>query len=185
MTASACGSATGAATAPRGAATWSPTPSSRSAGAGTSWAGTSRATTGGRSASTASPSPSLAGRRFAPRELPGGDAAAYVAAGRWEATGRHTAVVTVHLPAEELRRRFGAGWGAVTPIDDATCEFRTGDDDLRWLALRLAMIDAEMEVRDPPELRDRLRDLAARLGRAAGPSEADQAAGAISENSDA
>ena len=112
-------------------------------------------------------SPSLAGRRFGPRELPGGDAAAYVAAGRWETTGRHTAVVTVHLPAEELRRRFGAGWGTVTAIDDATCEFRTGDDDLRWLALRLAMIDAEMEVRDPPELRDRLRDLAGRLGRAA------------------
>ena len=114
--------------------------------------------------------PSLAGRRFGPRDLPGdGDPAAYVAAGRWEATaGRHTAVVTVRLPADDLRRRFGAGWGTVTPIDATTCEFRTGDDDLRWLALRLAMIDAEMEVHGPPELRDRLRDLAGRLSRAAG-----------------
>jgi predicted DNA-binding transcriptional regulator YafY len=117
-------------------------------------------------------SPSLAGRRFGPRDLPGdGDPAAYVAAGRREAAGRHTAVVTVHLPAEELRRRFGAGWGTVTPIDDATCEFRTGDDDLRWLALRLAMIDAEMVVHEPAELRDALRALAGRLGRAAGPGD--------------
>jgi predicted DNA-binding transcriptional regulator YafY len=113
--------------------------------------------------------PSLAGRRFGPRELPGdGDAAAYVAAGRWETTGRHVAVVTVHLPADDLRRRVGAGWGTVTAIDADTCEFRTGDDDVRWLALRLAMIDAEMEVLGPPELRDRLRDLAGRLSRAAG-----------------
>lgn len=113
-------------------------------------------------------SPSLTGRRFGPRDLPGdGDPAAYVAAGRREMPGRHTAVVTVHLPAEELRRRFGAGWGTVTAIDDATCEFRTGDDDLRWLALRVAMVDAEMEVHGPPELRDRLRDLAGRLERAA------------------
>ena len=113
-------------------------------------------------------SPSLAGHRFGPRELPGdGDPAAYVAAGRWGISGRHTAVVTVHLPADELRRRFGAGWGTVTAIDDSTCEFRTGDDDLRWLALRLAMIDAEMEVHEPPELRDHLRGLAGRLQRAA------------------
>ena len=112
-------------------------------------------------------SPSLAGHRFGPRELPGGDAAAYVAAGRWEATGRHIAVVTVHLPADDLKRRFGGAWGTVTAIDDATCEFRTGDDDLRWLALRLAMIDAEMEVREPAELRDHLRGLAGRLERAA------------------
>ncbi len=75
--------------------------------------------------------------------------------------------MTVHVPAEDLRRRFGIWWGTVTAIDDATCEFRTGDDDLRWLALRLAMIDAEMEVREPPELRDRLRALAGRLERAA------------------
>jgi predicted DNA-binding transcriptional regulator YafY len=116
-------------------------------------------------------SPSLAGRRFRARDLPGdGDAAAFVAAGRWEHAGRHTAVVTVRLPADELRRRFGAGWGRVTRIDDATCEFRTGDDDLGWLALRLAMIDAEMTVHEPPELRDRLRGLAARLQRAAGPA---------------
>jgi predicted DNA-binding transcriptional regulator YafY len=114
--------------------------------------------------------PSLAGRRFGARELPGGDAAAYVAAGRWEAVSRHTAVVTVHAPAERLRRRVSAGWGTVTEIDDATCEYRTGDDDLGWLALRLAMIGEEMEVHGPPELRDRLRELAARLERAAGPA---------------
>ncbi len=129
-------------------------------------------------------SPSLAGRRFTPREVPGGDAAAYVAAGRRETTGRHTAVVVVRLPAEELRRRFGGGWGVVTPIDAETCEFRTGDDDLRWLALRLAMIDAEMEVREPAELRDHLRGLAARLGRAAAPP-GGQAPGPSAENTDA
>jgi hypothetical protein len=39
------------------------------------------------------------------------------------------------------------------------------DDDLEWLALRIAMLGAEVDVHEPPEL----RVLAARIRRAARP----------------
>ena len=59
-------------------------------------------------------------------------------------------------------------WGAIKPIDAHTSEFRTGDDDLRWLALRIAMLGVDFEVREPTELADHVRALAARFDRAAG-----------------
>ncbi len=46
------------------------------------------------------------------------------------------------------------------------CRFRTGDDDLSWLALRIAMIGVDFEVEEPPELLEQLRTLSARLARA-------------------
>jgi hypothetical protein len=59
-----------------------------------------------------------------------------------------------------------ARWGTVEAIDDATCEYRTGDDDLAWLALRIAMLDVEFEVHEPPELVGHLRALGQRIRRA-------------------
>ena len=46
------------------------------------------------------------------------------------------------------------------------CEYRTGDDDLRWLALRVAMLGVDFEVHEPPELIEHLQALADRLERA-------------------
>ena len=48
-----------------------------------------------------------------------------------------------------------AGLGEVQPLGEGTCEYRTGDDDLQWLAIRIAMAgaDADFEVDGPPELR--------------------------------
>lgn len=112
--------------------------------------------------------PAAAGVRFAPREVPGGDAAAYVAANRYAGAGRHTARITVHAPAEAVRARVPGGGGTVTPLDDGRCELVTGDDDLHWLALRILMLGAEVEVHEPPALREHLRNLGARLLRAAG-----------------
>ena len=74
----------------------------------------------------------------------------------------------MHAPADAVRRRVPGGWGEVTEIDDATCELRTGDDDLGWLAQRIVTLKAEFEVHEPPELRERLGEIAARLRRAAG-----------------
>jgi hypothetical protein len=39
---------------------------------------------------------------------------------------------------------------------------------LRWLALRIAMLDIEFEVQAPPELVEHLEALAGRLARATG-----------------
>ena len=55
----------------------------------------------------------------------------------------------------------------ITPIASKSCEYRTGDDDLRWLALRIAMLGVDFELHEPPELRDQLHALAERLGRGA------------------
>jgi predicted DNA-binding transcriptional regulator YafY len=111
--------------------------------------------------------PSPAGTRFAPREPPGGDAAAYVAARRSSAPYRHQARVTLHAPAGELARRAPYLWGSVEAIDERTCEYRTNDDSLDWLAMRIAMLGVEFEVHEPPALAERLRALAGRFERAA------------------
>ena len=56
----------------------------------------------------------------------------------------------------------------VEAIDDARCELRTSDDSLDWLAVRVAMVGVDFEVHEPPELVERVRELAARLERATG-----------------
>ncbi len=106
-----------------------------------------------------------AGVRFEPRPLPAKDAAAYVAESLRSYPSRYEARVTVHAPAEELRRRRWLG-GTVEPLDDERCEYRTSDDDLDWLATRIAMLGHEFEVHEPPELVQRLRELGERVARA-------------------
>jgi predicted DNA-binding transcriptional regulator YafY len=110
--------------------------------------------------------PAVTGVGFTGRELPAEDAASYVTRSISAAPTRYDARVTVHAPADALRQRLPSGWGTIEPIDDRRCEYRTGDDHLDWLALRVAMLDAELEVHEPPELVERLRALGGRLGRA-------------------
>jgi predicted DNA-binding transcriptional regulator YafY len=106
--------------------------------------------------------PSPLAVRFAPRELPAGDPAAFVEQRFAAMPGRYEARLTLHAPAESVR-----AWGTVVPIDDRTCEYRTSDDDLAWLAIRVAMLGVDFEVHEPPELAEQLRALARRLERAA------------------
>jgi predicted DNA-binding transcriptional regulator YafY len=112
--------------------------------------------------------PASTGVRFSPRTLPAKDAADYVARSMSAWASRFEARVTLYAPAEAVRKRVPSHWGTVEPIDDASCEYRTSDDDLDWLALRIAMLGVEFEVRKPPELRDHLRAMGRRLERAAG-----------------
>jgi predicted DNA-binding transcriptional regulator YafY len=112
--------------------------------------------------------PSPAGARFTPRALPARDAAAFVEQSISSAPNRFEAVVILHAPAREIIGRVPSHWGTIEPIDASTCEYRTGDDDLRWLALRVAMLGVDFELREPPELAGEVRALASRLRRAAG-----------------
>ncbi|NUT54553.1 MAG: WYL domain-containing protein [Thermoleophilia bacterium] len=75
----------------------------------------------------------------------------------------HEARVTVHASAEQVAARLPWLSGAAEPIDAERCEYRTSDDDLRWLALRIAMFGADVEVDGPPELHAQLDALARRL----------------------
>jgi predicted DNA-binding transcriptional regulator YafY len=112
--------------------------------------------------------PSSTGVRFVPRGLPTKDAATYVEQSIRGAPNRFEAVLTLHAAAEEIESRVPAYWGTIEPLDASTCRFRTGDDDLDRLALRVAMLGVDFELHEPPELTQRLRALSSRLGRAAG-----------------
>ena len=145
-----------AATASSAAARSSRTRWSTAAAAGTSSAGTAAATTGAPSASTASPSRAGIGARFAPRKLPGGDAAAFVEQRFSALPSRYEARLTLHAPADTVR--VPAGWGTIEPLDEHTCEYRSGDDNLEWLAMRVAMLGVDFELHEPPELAEALRE---------------------------
>lgn len=109
-----------------------------------------------------------AGVRFVPRKLPAKDGAAYIERSMTEAPHRYEARLTLHAPAAEIQQRVPAHWAAITPIDERTCEYRAGEDNLGWLAMRVAMLGVDFDVHEPPELVEHLRVLAARLERAAG-----------------
>jgi predicted DNA-binding transcriptional regulator YafY len=111
--------------------------------------------------------PATTGVRFTPHRLPAKDAATFVERSITEAPNRFEARVTLHRSAEEMAGRMPVHWGAIVPIDEHTCEYRAGDDDLRWLALRIAMLGVDFEVHEPAELIAELQALSARLARAA------------------
>jgi predicted DNA-binding transcriptional regulator YafY len=110
--------------------------------------------------------PASTGVRFTPRDLPATDAASYVSQSLSAAPNRYEARVTLHAPADTIRKRVPAYWGTIEPLDDERCEYRTGDDDLDWLAVRVAMLGVDFDVHEPPELAEHLLLLARRLERA-------------------
>jgi predicted DNA-binding transcriptional regulator YafY len=113
--------------------------------------------------------PASTGVGFDPRKLPTKDAAAYVERSITAAPSRFEARVTLRVPADEVASKIPSYWGTIEPIDEHTCEYRTGDEHLDWLAVRIAMLGVDFEVQEPPELVDELRTLADRLERAAAP----------------
>jgi predicted DNA-binding transcriptional regulator YafY len=117
--------------------------------------------------------PASTGVRFHARRLPAGDAATFVRETIRAAPTRFEARVTLHASADEMVFRIPAYWGTIEPIDAHTCEYRTGDDDLWWLTLRVAMLGVDLEVHEPPELVDELREMAQRLERATLPRRVD------------
>jgi len=110
--------------------------------------------------------PASTGVRFTPRRLPAKDAAAYVEQSIAGRPNRYEARVTLRAPAGELAGRFPPHSGTVEAIDEHSCEYRTGDDNLSWLALRIAMVGVDFEIHEPPELAEHTRALAERLRRA-------------------
>jgi predicted DNA-binding transcriptional regulator YafY len=110
--------------------------------------------------------PAGAGGRFDERELPdGAEPAEFVARNIAGAPSRYEAVLTVALPAARLREMPWLG-GEVREVGAERSELRVGEDDLDWLAMKVAMVGADFEVHEPPELRDRLAEVGARIERA-------------------
>jgi predicted DNA-binding transcriptional regulator YafY len=108
------------------------------------------------------------GRRFAVRDLPSEDLAAYVARGVSAAAGRYRARVIVHAPAAAIAERLPAAIGPVEAVDDGTCVVNGGADSLEMLAAWLGMLGADFTIQDNPELVAQLRVLAGRYASATG-----------------
>lgn len=109
------------------------------------------------------------GPRFVPREVPGGDVAAYVAgrfhgsdaAGDWPCRGE----VIIDLPAADVSRYAHDGF--VEELDARRCRLVLGSWSWPGLAATLGRFDADIEVVGPTELREAFAHLAHRYARAA------------------
>ncbi len=107
----------------------------------------------------------LAGRRFSPREIPGGDGAAYFAASMAALPREFEADVVVHAPYDDLTRALA--WVDHTLIDsDAdSCTVRMRADKMDRLVMavvRLALC-APVRVVEPRSVADEVDALVARL----------------------
>ncbi|ANZ41120.1 transcriptional regulator [Lentzea guizhouensis] len=109
------------------------------------------------------------GPRFTPREVPGGDVAAFLAARfkgsdtpAWPCRGE----VVLGLPVREVAPF--AGGDTVEEVEPGRTRLLTGSWSWASLAAQLARFDAEVEVVGPPELRAAFAALSARAARAAG-----------------
>jgi len=109
------------------------------------------------------------GPRFAPRDVPGGDVSAFVAArfkgsdtgDRWPCTGE------VVLGLRASRVLPFAGDGSVEDLGDGRCRLRLGSWSWPALAAAFLRFDADLEVVGPPELDRAFAALAERSARAA------------------
>jgi predicted DNA-binding transcriptional regulator YafY len=105
--------------------------------------------------------------RFTPRTPPHTDLATYVAEQLGEVSNAYRAEIVLHAPAAEMRAKVPSQYGTLEEIDEATCLLRTGAPWLGGLAIYVAMIGVDFEVRSPPELRELIGELAERFAAAA------------------
>lgn len=105
------------------------------------------------------------GPRFTPREIPGGDAAAYVARGVAQ-IWPYQAIVELHTPATSDAARDAATYGRIEPIDEHRCRFYFGAENVRGMVFLLGALDVDFRIEDAPELAEHLRQTADRYHRA-------------------
>ncbi len=105
-------------------------------------------------------------RRFPERPPPAEDIAAYVARGVSSARDQYQARVLLNAPMALVQPRVPSWAGTLEPQGEDACILHTGSDWLGGLAVYIANIGVDFRVLDPPELRERVRDLAARFRRA-------------------
>ncbi|HEY1179109.1 MAG TPA: transcriptional regulator, partial [Phytomonospora sp.] len=78
-------------------------------------------------------------------------------------------LVVLRTGIEDARARLPGGTGVLEEIDEDNCLLITGGDALDWLAMRLALLDVPLEVRELPELAAYLRKLGRRMIAAGSP----------------
>ncbi|MGY0485982.1 helix-turn-helix transcriptional regulator [Streptomyces sp. WG-D5] len=113
--------------------------------------------------------PFATGARFAPREVPEGDAAEYVrrSVSSWGGGAAYELDVEFAAPAGTIAQRIPAVVGVPEPLTEERCRLRTtSTDPVHWTAVRLAMTGVDFRVRGPEELVAAVRELSDRLARA-------------------
>ena len=119
--------------------------------------------------------PDHAGRRFARRQLPEDDLAAYVSRGvsmSWP----YRAAVIAHASAETILNRLPQQL-VIELIDETSCRVELSSDTPQVLAAWLGMLGVDFDIENPerhPELVEHLRQAGERYRRAAGVPGKDQ-----------
>ncbi len=108
-----------------------------------------------------------AGPRFARRPPPSDDIATYVSVGITSGVYRYRARVTIEASAATVADRIPPTAGLVEAIDETSCVLTAGSNDLNDLVAYIGLLGFDFQVHEPPELIAHLRDIAARLSRAA------------------
>jgi predicted DNA-binding transcriptional regulator YafY len=106
------------------------------------------------------------GARFRPRKAPDNDFAAYVARSVTYAPYPVQAEIVLHASVEVAAERISPATGTLQAIDERTSVLRMGGHSLDHLAVYLALTGFDFEVREPVELTERIRWLAACFSRA-------------------
>jgi predicted DNA-binding transcriptional regulator YafY len=112
-------------------------------------------------------SPAGTRARFRRREVPGGDAAAFVRQGLSQRDRGQQVVALVHAPAATAEERIGR-WAQVTPLGAGTCRVAMDASEPQWPLFGFGVLGAAFEVEEAPEeLRAMLEDWAGRFTAAA------------------
>jgi predicted DNA-binding transcriptional regulator YafY len=106
------------------------------------------------------------GSTFTAREAP--DAAAYIRRSISASPYRYVARVRFSSPYDVVAQHFSPSSATVQADGADACVVTAGGDDAERIALYLAMVGADFEVLDPPEVADAVSVVAERLRRAAG-----------------
>jgi predicted DNA-binding transcriptional regulator YafY len=106
------------------------------------------------------------GARFTPREIPGGDPAAFVAA-RFARMWPFEAAVLLPLPADHEKLRGMVTYGTIEKIDEGNCRLIIGADTPQSVAFLLSFLEIDFKVESSTELAGALREVADRFQRAA------------------
>ncbi|MPZ88265.1 MAG: WYL domain-containing protein [Nitriliruptorales bacterium] len=121
------------------------------------------------------------GARFRQRDLPGGDAAAFVRDRIASIPMQYQVVVHVRAAAADVEPLVSHA-GTVEAVDDESCRLLMSVDTLDWPALVLGAIGADFDVVQPPELRDYLRATGLLFVRAtAGPADDQPGPGTVDQ----
>jgi predicted DNA-binding transcriptional regulator YafY len=111
-------------------------------------------------------SPALTGARFRPREIPGGDPAAWLRSRMSQLPARYDVSVVFETGADTVRALIGH-YGTAEALTGGSCRMRMSADDLGWPVMVLGVLAVPFTIESPPELRDRVLETADALRRGA------------------